>query len=122
MPFQWTGKEAWLEARKAVIRAAFEGCLLPTYASSSKEHQLSSEFPDSEPKMLLSKMEGKVVDHLVLHNLPLSIPPFYYTPRDFSLQGPRISIFVSIVGNSYAGGLWYWKYHCPGKLPSAGTC
>lgn len=29
-----------LEARKTVIRAAFEGCLQPTYVSSSKGHWL----------------------------------------------------------------------------------
>lgn len=95
-----------LEARIAVIRAAFEGCLLPTYASASKGYQLSSELPDSECKTLLSKMESDVV---VLYNLPLAIPSFYYTPRDFSLRGPRICILVSTVGNSYAGGLWYWS-------------
>lgn len=46
---------------------------------------------------------------MVLYNLPLSITPFWYTPRDFSLWGPRICILVSTVGNSYAGGLWYWS-------------
>lgn len=96
-----------LEAREAIIRAAFEGCILPVYASSSKRHQLSSELPGSEPTTPLSKTEGEVMDCLVLYNLLLPIPPIHYTPREFSLQGPRTYILVSTMSNSHTGGFWY---------------
>lgn len=76
------GMRPVLEARKAVIRAAYEGCLLCI---------IQQRTPGVQPRTPVSEMEGEVLDYLVLCLLSLSILPIPYTPRGFILH-PRIYI------------------------------
>ena len=73
-PLQWTGQEAWARSQESCY-SSLSGCLLPTSASFNKGHQLSSELPDGARRTLLSRMEGEILDYLVLHHLPFSHPP-----------------------------------------------
>lgn len=94
------GMRPVLEARKAVIRAAYEGCLLCLLCI------IQQRTPGVQPRTPVSKMEGEVLDNLVLCHLSLSILPIPYTPRGFILH-PGIYILKRTLSNSHVGGLWY---------------
>lgn len=59
------GMRPVLQARKAVIRAAYEGCLLCV---------IQQRTPDVQPRTPVSKMEGEVLDYLVLCHLSPFFP------------------------------------------------